>query len=278
LGLLVIKRKLNTLNKSIAVFDSGLGSLSVIRGLRSQISKENIIYYADKKNFPYGQKSVDELEQIMAETVNNLSSFDPKLIVVASITPSIQMLDKIKSMSQIPILGVSIPLKDASRLTKKKHIGILGTKGTIQSKELDEQIKSEVPQDIFVTKFDASELIEIVEKGLFLRDDNYTIKTISRCMEGLEDTNLDVLVLSSTHLSFIRSHLESMYPSLRIIDPALNAVKEVRQFLKSKNILRKNGLGRMRIIVNGNKDEFQETLMEMGLSGSVEGFEKEELN
>jgi glutamate racemase len=275
LGLLVIKRKLNTLNKSIAVFDSGLGSLSVIRGLRSQISKENIIYYADKKNFPYGQKSVDELEQIMAETVNNLSSFDPKLIVVASITPSIQMLDKIKSMSQIPILGVSIPLKDASRLTKKKHIGILGTKGTIQSKELDEQIKSEVPQDIFVTKFDASELIEIIEKGLFLRDDDHTIRIISKYLEGLKDTNLDVLILSSTHLSFIRSHLESMYPSVRIIDSALNAVKEIRQFLKSKNILRKNGLGRMRIIVNGNKDELQETLREMGLSGNVESFHKE---
>ncbi|MDW0154803.1 MAG: hypothetical protein QOK83_00380 [Nitrososphaeraceae archaeon] len=45
-----------THNKSIAVFDSGLGSLSVIRGIRSLISKENIIYFADKKNFPYGQK------------------------------------------------------------------------------------------------------------------------------------------------------------------------------------------------------------------------------
>ena len=267
-----------THNKSIAVFDSGLGSLSVIRGIRSQISKENIIYFADKKNFPYGQKSKDELEQVMAETVSALTSFDPKLIIVASITPSIQMLSKIKSMSSIPILGVSVPLKEASRMTKKKHIGILGTRGTIRSRELYEQIKLEVPQNILVTKFDASEIIEIVEKGLFLRDDNYTFKTISRCMEGLEDTNLDVLVLSSTHLSFIRSHLESMYPSLRIIDPALNAVKEVRQFLKSKNILRKNGLGRMRIIVNGNKDEFQETLKEMGLSGSVEGFEKEDFN
>ena len=265
---------MNALNKSIAVFDSGLGSLSVIRGLRSQISKENIIYYADKKNFPYGQKSVNELEQIMAETVSNLSSFDPKLIVVASITPSIQMLSKIKSMSSIPILGVSIPLKEASRLTKKKHIGILGTRGTIRSRELDEQIKSEVPQDIFVTKFDASDLIEIVEKGLFLNDD-HTIRTISKVMEGLKDTNLDVLILSSTHLSFIRSHLESMYPSIRIIDSALSAVKEIRQYLKSKNILRKNGLGRMRIIVNGNKDELQETLHEMGLSGNVESFQKE---
>ena len=262
-------------NKSIAVFDSGIGSLSIIRGLRSQISKENIIYYADKKNFPYGQKSIDDLEQIMEEAVRNLSIFDPKLIVVASITPSIQMLSKIKLMSSIPILGVSIPLREATRLTKKKHIGILGTRGTILSRELDEQIKLEVPQNIFVTKYDASELIEIVEKGLFVKDNDDTVRIISRSMENLRNTNLDVLVLSSTHLSFIRSYLESMYPSIRIIDSALNAVREIRQFLKSKNILRKNGLGRMRIIVNGNKDEFQETLQEMGLSGSVESFQKD---
>jgi glutamate racemase len=66
-----------------------------------------------------------------------------------------------------------------------------------------------------------------------------------------------------------------MYPSIRIIDPAIHAAKEIRQFLKSKNILRKNGLGRLRIIVTGHKDEFQETLREMGLTGSVESFEKE---
>jgi len=260
--------------KSVAVFDSGLGSLSVIRGIRSQISKENIIYFADKKNFPYGEKSVDELEQIMGETVKILSNFSPKIIVVASITPSIQILSKIKSMSSIPILGVTIPLKEASKITKKKHIGILGTKSTIKSRHLEEQIKSEVPQDIFVTRFDASQIIEIIEKGIFLKNEESTFDTISRTLEGLEETNVDVLVLSSTHLSFIRSHLTTKYPSIRIIDPTTNAVKEIKQFLKINNMLRKNGQGRIRIIVNGDKNEFQSLIKVMGLPGPVETFEK----
>jgi glutamate racemase len=261
-------------SKSIAVFDSGLGSLSVIRLLRSQISKENIIYFADKKNFPYGEKSTHELEQIMSDTIKILISFAPKIIVVASITPSIQLLNKIKSMSHIPVIGVSIPLKEASTITKRKHIGIIGTRATIESKQLGEQIKSEVPQDIFVTKFDASEIIQIIEKGIFLQDNNYTSDCLSRILKGMEDTNLDVLVLSSTHLSFIKSHLVSMYPSIRIIDPAINAVKEIKHYLKSQNNLRKSGLGRIRIIVNGDKEEFQGLLREMGLTGPVESFEK----
>jgi glutamate racemase len=274
LGFQSVTLSLITHAKSVAVFDSGLGSLSVIRGIRSQISKENIIYFADKKNFPYGEKSVDELEQIMGETVKILSNFSPKIIVVASITPSIQILSKIKSMSSIPILGVTIPLKEASKITKKKHIGILGTKSTIKSRHLEEQIKSEVPQDIFVTRFDASQIIEIIEKGIFLKNEESTFDTISRTLEGLEETNVDVLVLSSTHLSFIRSHLTTKYPSIRIIDPTTNAVKEIKQFLKINNMLRKNGQGRIRVIVNGNKNEFQSLIKIMGLSGPVETFEK----
>lgn len=274
MGFQSVTPNLITHDKSVAVFDSGLGSLSVIRGIRSQISKENIIYFADKKNFPYGEKSVDELEQIMRETVKILSNFSPKIIVVASITPSIQILSKIQSMSSIPILGVTIPLKEASKITKKKHIGILGTKSTIKSRHLEEQIKSEVPQDIFVTRFDASQIIEIIEKGIFLKNDESTFDTISRTLEGLEDTNVDVLVFSSTHLSFIRSHLTTKYPSIRIIDPTINAVKEIKQFLKINNMLRKNGQGRIRIIVNGNKNEFQSLIKIMGLSGPVETFEK----
>jgi glutamate racemase len=260
--------------KPIAIFDSGLGSLSVIRGIRSYISKENILYFADKRNFPYGQKSVDELEQIMADTISILSNFSPKIIVVASITPSIQILSRIKSMSTIPILGVSIPLKEASKITKKKHIGILGSKATIKSRHLDERIKSEVPQDIFVSKFDASQIIEIIENGIFLKNDELTFNTISRVLESLEETNVDVLVLSSTHLSFIRSHLISMFPAIRIVDPTINAVKEIKHYLKTNNILRKTGQGRIRVIVNGDKNEFQTIIKTMGLPGPVESYEK----
>jgi glutamate racemase len=263
-----------THNRSIAVFDSGLGSLSVIRGIRSQISKENIIYFADKINFPYGQKSVDELEQIMSETIGILSSFSPKIIVVASVTPSIQLLSKLKSRSTIPILGVSIPLREATKITKKKHIGILGTHSTIKSRHLDNLIRSQVPQDIFVSPFDASPIIEIIEDGTFLKNRELTISTISGTLESMKETNVDVLVLSSTHLSFIKSDLSSMFPSIRIVDPTLDAVKEIKLYLRSKNILRKNGQGRIRIIVNGDKDEFETIIKTMGLPGPVESFQK----
>lgn len=173
-----------------------------------------------------------------------------------------------------PNLGSIYSLKEATKITKKKHIGILGTKATIKSRHLDERIKAEVPQDIFVTKIDASQIIEIIERGIFLKNDELTFNTISTTLESLQETNVDVLVLSSTHLSFIRSQLISMFPLIRIVDPTLNAVKEIKQYLKANNILRKSGQGRIRIIVNGDKNQFQSIIKTMGLSGPVETFEK----
>ncbi|MBI3253874.1 MAG: glutamate racemase, partial [Nitrosopumilales archaeon] len=66
----------------IAVFDSGFGSISIIRSIQKKI-KSNIIYFADQKNFPYGTKSVSELRGIIKSTISSLEKkFVPDLIVI----------------------------------------------------------------------------------------------------------------------------------------------------------------------------------------------------
>jgi glutamate racemase len=133
----------------VAVFDSGIGSLSIIRELRREIPAEDLLYFADRAHFPYGNKSHGELREIIISTLNYLKRFKPKLVVVASNTPSVQVLDEVrKEVMDLPIIGIRPPLKEASRLTKKKHIGIMATGGTIRSKELENQIRREVPQHI----------------------------------------------------------------------------------------------------------------------------------
>jgi len=73
----------------IAVFDSGFGSLSIIREIQKKFKGE-LIYFADQKNFPYGVKSKIELENIIKETIVLLEKkFSPELIVMASNTPTL---------------------------------------------------------------------------------------------------------------------------------------------------------------------------------------------
>ena len=107
-------------NRPIAVFDSGVGSLSIIKELKAEIPTEDLIYFADRENFPYGTKSPEQLNEIMIKSIKSLEPYSPKLIIMASNTPSVQVLENIRECTSIPIMGVKPPLAEASQINKKE--------------------------------------------------------------------------------------------------------------------------------------------------------------
>ncbi len=160
----------------IVVFDSGFGSLSVIKQIRKMM-KAQIIYFADQKNFPYGKKSISFLRKIITQTINSLQKeFEPDVIVVGSNTPSI-LLGGYKSSR---IIGVYPPLKEASQRTKTWSIAILSTQNVVKSKALDEFIRKNVPKKVNVLKINASPLVELVESGKFIENKRFCKNTINR--------------------------------------------------------------------------------------------------
>ena len=121
----------------IAVFDSGFGSLSIIKTIQ-KTTKSEIIYFADQKNFPYGEKTKSELYTIIDQTINLLKNkFNPDLIIVGSSTPTL-LLDK---LFRANIIGVLPPLKEAAKISKTKNIAILATNSVKKRKELSHYIK-----------------------------------------------------------------------------------------------------------------------------------------
>jgi glutamate racemase len=258
-------------NNPVAVFDSGIGSLSIIRELKREVPNEDLLYFADRAHFPYGTKSHLELREIVINTINYLRRYKPKLVVVASNTPSVQVLDDVrKVITDLSIIGVRPPLKEAARLTKKKHIGIMATDGTIRSRELDNQIRREVPQNILVTKFNASPIIELIEHGIHLENERRTFDVISRVLGDGVDEKIDVITLSSTHLPFVKSYLNALLPTVRFVDPAQIVARDVRKFLKFYRMAKKSGTGRLQILVSDGKREFERTVRAIGLREPVE--------
>lgn len=258
-------------NNPVAVFDSGIGSLSIIRELKREVPYEDLLYFADRAHFPYGNKSHLELREITVNTINYLRRYKPKLIVVASNTPSIQVLDEVrKTATDVPIVGVRPPLKEAARLTKKKHIGIMATEGTVRSKELENQIRREVPQHILVTKFNASPVIELIEQGIHLENERRTFDTISRVIGDNVDEKIDVITLSSTHLPFVKSYLNALLPTVKFVDPAQMVAKDVKKILKFYRMTKKSGTGRLQILVSDDKREFEKSVRAMGVREPVE--------
>jgi glutamate racemase len=255
-------------NSPIVVFDSGIGSMTIIKELRKELPNENLIYFADKANFPYGTKSQNDLLKIVYNTISYLERFKPKLIIIASTTPTMQIIDKITSMTNIPLIGVRPPFKKAVKMTKTKHIGILATESTIKSNELDKQIKTEIPQDIFISKYNASPLISLIENGTFLSN-RKKIETLILHILGNMD-GIDITILASTHLPFIVDQLKMIYPNIKFIDPSMIITNEVKIFLTKNNLHNKNKKSKMRILVTDNKKEFEEILRQLGRREKIE--------
>ncbi len=246
----------------IAVFDSGLGSLSIIKAIQKTFKSE-IIYFADCQNYPYGKKSVFELENIMKKSINLLQDlFLPDFIVIASNTPSLML-----NLQTEKIIDVKPPLEDAKKISKTKQIAILATKSAISSKGLNQYIKKNYSiKSLKILTINASELVELVESGKFVTDKQYCVKIIKKILDKIISQNsIDTVTLSSTHLPFLKSLLEKQYPHVTFLDPG-NKVSETI-FLKIKdNQSKRNSL---RIFTSGNTKEFQRKLKMIGINNHV---------
>ena len=211
----------------------------IVRELRKVIPSENLLYLADKSNFPYGSKSHKDLLDIIFRTIKYLSRYRPKLVIIASNTPSIQVLDEVRKRVDLSIIGVRPPLRQACMLTKKKHIGIMATAGALKSNGLESLIRKEVPQNIFITKINASAVIQLIENGTYLTNEKLTFKTLLQIVGDELDDKIDVITLSSTHLPFVKNYLVALLPKVKFLDPAKIVAQEVRKSLKFNRMLRK---------------------------------------
>ena len=252
--------------KKIAVFDSGFGSISVIREIQ-KIFKGELIYFADQKNFPYGVKSKPELENIIKDTINLLEEkFSPDFIIMASNTPTLLLRHDLSRISR-KLAGIYPPLSDAVKISRTKNIAILGTRSIAQSKSVTEFIeKCDVPNDIVIHKIDCSSLVELVESGKFLTDKEYCKNVIREVLEDVFlDNSIDVATLSSTHLPFLEPFLRSIFKNVKFLDPAENVANDVKDLI-GDNDLQQNVL---RIFTSGDVNLFKKNLQMMGINNEV---------
>lgn len=245
----------------IAVFDSGLGSLSIINVIQ-KICKSEIIYFADQKNFPYGNKSKKQLIVIIKQTIKLLEkNFSPDLIVMASNTPSLMV--KIKNKK---LIGVYPPIREAILLSKTKNIAILGTKTVITSKSLSNYIKKfNFSKEMKIYKINSSQLVELVESNKFITNKAYCKKIIKKILNNISRNKIDVATLSSTHLSFLKPLLNSEFPQVQFVDPAEIVANNVLTNIK-KNKSKKNTI---KIFTSGDVNLFQKNLYKLGIRNKV---------
>ena len=250
----------------IVVFDSGFGSLSVIKAIQKKV-KSDIIYFADQKNFPYGKKTKKQLLEIINQSLEKISKeFNPDLIVLASNTPSLLLRNKLPK----GIINILPPLGKISASEKPHNIAILATESVVRSSELDNYIKETIKSKKHrIVKINSSSLVNLVETGKFIVEPEYCSAIIRKVLrKKFQQHKIDVATLSSTHLPFLLPFLKEVFPSVKFLDPAVIVAQRVSR--KSAN--NKNLKNRLQIFTTGDAKKFQSKLKKIGVRNKVISF------
>ncbi|MEZ4871088.1 MAG: glutamate racemase [Bdellovibrionales bacterium] len=227
-------------DQPIAVFDSGLGGLTVLQTLRHQWPKENYIYLGDTARLPYGTKSADTIRNYLYQNVNYLKQYNPKAIIVACNSASSVL--RSGEFSDVPVYGVIEPtIELAASLTNNQRIGVIGTRATITQKTYADKLIEKNPQ-LQVFQQSCPLFVPLVEEGLF--EDPITNLIVYRYVHQLVQANIDTLILGCTHYPLLYKAIQKVTGSdIALVDPAVAIAQYLQSVLPlNSNILEKGSL------------------------------------
>jgi len=219
----------------IGIFDSGIGGLSVFKKIIKTLPNENIIYFADTKNNPYGEKSTQEIINLSKKITDFLLSQNCKIIIVACNTATSKAINFLRQNYNINFIGMEPATKPAALNTKTENIAILATKGTLESEKFN-KTKSEYASNVNVFTTIGKGLVGIVENNEI--NTPKSEKLLRTYIEPMIKNNVDQIVLGCTHYPFLCDDIKKIIGEnkINIINPATSVA------LHTKNILSKNNL------------------------------------
>lgn len=241
--------------KPIGVFDSGIGGLTVVDEIMQQLSQERIIYFGDTARVPYGNKSKKSILKYSKQIVNFLMTKNVKAIVVACNTASAFALDEIASQVTMPIIGVVKPgARTAASVTKNNNIGVIGTKGTINSGIYQRYLNKTNPE-VNVFGKACPLFVPLVEEGWI--NDSITKDVASRYLEEFKNYNIDTLVLGCTHYPLLHKTIGLVLgKEVELVNPAYETAKTLKNVLKSNKIQNNFLYGKHEFYVSDGVDRF----------------------
>lgn len=245
-------------NRPIGVFDSGVGGLTVANAIRQVLPNEKLIYFGDTAHLPYGDKSKETIAGYSVRITRYLLDQGCKVIVVACNTASANAYDAIVSEAagQAQVVDVINPVVDyVTSSATYKRIGVIGTKGTINSGTYVGKIIARNPH-ISVASLATPMLVPMIEEG-FIFDDisNAIIRTY---LSKPELSQIQALILGCTHYPIIKNQINKFFDfGVDIIDSSRIIANHLRNILMAGNQLNSNPKPSHKFYVSDFTDYFQ---------------------
>lgn len=245
----------------IGIFDSGIGGTSIWKEVHQLLPQENTIYLSDSKNAPYGQKSTQEIVDLSIKNTEFLINNGAKIIVVACNTATTNAIQYLRNNYEIPFIGIEPAIKPASLNTKTGTIGILATKGTLNS-TLFEKTTSSLNDEINVIEQVGEGLVELIENGK-IHSDEMTFLLKKYILPMLEK-KCDYIVLGCTHYPYLLPQIQKITGNkVKIIDSGEAVAKQVKNVLSQNDLLNlSNKLPKNTFYINKDKAVLEVMLKE----------------
>ena len=226
--------------KSIGVFDSGIGGLTVVKRLIQSLPNENIIYFGDTARVPYGSKSNSTVIEYSIQDTNFLISKDVKAVVVACNTASSVAISELKKHFNIPIIGMIKPgAAMAIKNSVNKRIGVIGTRSTISNKAYSQEIRT-IDPSVDVYEKACPLFVPLAEEGWITH--KATIKIAEEYLQELKHLDIDTLILGCTHYPILYEVIQNvMGDKVTLIDSGVAAALAVKQEIKRTDLENNSG-------------------------------------
>jgi glutamate racemase len=247
-------------NRSIGIFDSGVGGISVLNKLLKLLPNENYVYIGDTVRMPYGIRDIDDIRKHSKQCIEFISRENLKAVVIACNTVSSCAIDNLRDSYDFPIIDVVTPgSRDAVTVTRNNKIAVVATDATVHSGLYNRYIQNLNPE-IEVRAVACSDLVLTIETGHAF--DDLGKQVIKKYLDEFGDFDYDTLVFGCTHYPLARANFKKIFKEEKrdvfLVDPAHNTALELMDTLKKLNAFNdNNNEGQIKFFTTSDPERFE---------------------
>ena len=249
--------------RPIAVYDSGVGGLSVLRALLDKLPNEHFIYFGDQAHVPYGERSLEALRDLADGVTRFFIRQNAKIIVIACNTASAAALKflRAKYPGQV-FVGMEPAVKPAAEQTHSHKVGVLATPSTFQG-ELYASVVERFAHGVEIYQSTCPGLVAQIEKGAL--DAPETLAILHEALDPMLAASVDKIVLACTHFPFVIPQIEAIVAGrATVIDPAPAVARQTARVLEQRGLLSKRNLpGCTQLFTSGDAESLQAITKEL---------------
>lgn len=245
--------------KSIGIFDSGIGGLTVANAIQKALPDEHLVYFGDTFNLPYGEKSADAIRFYSLKISKFLLEQNCKMIVIACNSASSAAYNTLLDFFEGRTLFVNVvdPLVNAVVERDYNRIGIIATKATIRSNIYRDKIKHRL-QNASVKSMATPLLAPMIEEGFYKGKISHSV--IDTYLGRAEFDDIDALLLACTHYPLIKKEIETYFNhKVNVLDSTDIVATWIKDLLEKENLLALNRTKKNEFYVSDYTQSFEDT-------------------